>query len=302
MTRPGQYRTPASLRQALEARLKASCANHFELRRRRQLVVFDRFLARVVQVAGDAIILKGGLVLEMRLDIVRATKDIDLRMSGAPDRVLERLRAAARLSLADFMQFEVRDDPRHPVLNGPGLVYEGRRFRVTCRLADKVYGDPFGVDVAHGDPIVGSTDLIQATDVLGFAGIEPPRIRVYPVVSHVAEKLHAYTLPRDRPNSRVKDLPDIALLASVGGLDAGDLHAALKATFNYRGTHPLPGALPAPPPGWKPAYDRMVDQFALPWTTLDALFGAAKGFLNPVLDHGPDVGVWSARSWAWSTP
>ena len=34
-----------------------------------------------------------------------------------------------------------------------------------------------------------------------------------------AEKLHAYTLPRNSANSRVKDLVDMALLIGSGGLD-----------------------------------------------------------------------------------
>jgi hypothetical protein len=33
------------------------------------------------------------------------------------------------------------------------------------------------------------------------------RLRLYPRETHVAEKLHAYTLPRRRENSRVRDLP-----------------------------------------------------------------------------------------------
>ena len=55
------------------------------LARKRQLLVFDRFLARVVAIFGDAALLKGGLVLELRLERARTTKDIDLRVIGSPD-------------------------------------------------------------------------------------------------------------------------------------------------------------------------------------------------------------------------
>jgi hypothetical protein len=51
----------------------------------------------------------------------------------------------------------------------------------------------------------GEADLLVADDVLGFAGISPPTLRVYPIETHIAEKLHAYTLPRKRPNSRITD-------------------------------------------------------------------------------------------------
>jgi len=32
-----------------------------------------------------------------------------------------------------------------------------------------------------------------AEDVLAFAGIAPPTLRLYPIETHIAEKLHAYT-------------------------------------------------------------------------------------------------------------
>jgi hypothetical protein len=128
------------------------------------------------------------------------------------------------------------------------MQYEGLRFRAECRLAGKPYGDPFGVDAAFGDPMVGPPEIVVAEDVLGFAGIAPPTLRIYPIETHIAEKLHAFTMPRARPNSRVKDLPDLALLASAGPLEAERLRAALEQTFTFRKTHALPAALPAPPP------------------------------------------------------
>jgi hypothetical protein len=47
------------------------------------------------------------------------------------------------------------------------------------------------VDVAIGGPIFGAPEIIVADDVLGFAGIAPPTLRLYPVETHIAEKLHA---------------------------------------------------------------------------------------------------------------
>ena len=55
------YETPAAFKRALEDRLKAGSKTGVDFARRRQLVVFDRFLARVVATFGDAAILKGGL-------------------------------------------------------------------------------------------------------------------------------------------------------------------------------------------------------------------------------------------------
>jgi hypothetical protein len=251
------YASPEAFKQAVEQRLRAMSNAGTDFGRRRQLLVFDRFLARVVAVLGDAVMLKGGLVVELRLERARTTKDVDLRLTGSPEHVLRQLQEAARLDLGDFLVFEVGPDDEHPEINNEGMQYEGMRFRAVCRLAGKRYGNPFGVDVAFGDPILGPPEVIIADDILGFAGIAPPTLRIYPIETHVAEKLHAYTLPRKRPNSRVKDLPDIALLAGVKALDSKLLRAALEQTFQFRKTHHLPAAFPAPLPSWEAPYEAM---------------------------------------------
>lgn len=78
------YASPQAFRQALEQRPKTASNSGIDFARRRQLPVFDRFLARVVAVFGDTALLKGGLVLELRLEHARATKDVDLRLTGSP--------------------------------------------------------------------------------------------------------------------------------------------------------------------------------------------------------------------------
>jgi hypothetical protein len=55
-----RYATPLAFKQALEQRLKSSSTTGADFARRRQLLVFDRFLARIVSVVGDAVTLKAG--------------------------------------------------------------------------------------------------------------------------------------------------------------------------------------------------------------------------------------------------
>jgi len=295
------YGSAEAFKQALEQRLRTATKAGTALARKRQLLVFDRFLARVVAVLGDAATLKGGLVLEQRLEHARTTKDIDLRLMGSSDHMLARLQEAARRDLGDFMTFEVRPDDDHPEIQNDGMLYDGLRFRAECTLAGKLYGQRFGVDVAFGDPILGEPDVVAAKDVLGFAGIEPPTLRIYPIETHIAEKLHAYTMPRTRPNSRVKDLPDIALLASAKTIDAARLRAALEQTFGFRSTHDLPGRLPEPAPAWSAPYATMAREDQLPWPTLVGVTAAARAFLDPVLAGSLDA-TWSPRTWTWTGP
>jgi hypothetical protein len=80
------YNSPKAFKEALEQRLRSASKNGVDFARRRQLLVFDRFLARLVAVLSDTVLLKGGLVLELRLERARTTKDIDLRLTGSPAR------------------------------------------------------------------------------------------------------------------------------------------------------------------------------------------------------------------------
>lgn len=293
------YFSPQAFKQALEQRLRTASKSGADFARRRQLLVFDRFLARIVALFGDAVLLKGGLVLELRLERARTTKDIDLRLTGSPDDLLARLQEAGRRDFGDFMAYEVNPDAEQPTIQNDGMQYEGLRFRAECRLAGKLYGQPFGVNVAFGDPILGEPQTATADDVLAFAGIAPPVLRLYPIETHIAEKLHAYTMPRTRPNTRVKDLPDMALLATTTPLKAGQLRAALKRTFEFRATHPLPSSLPNPPANWSTPYVEMARENELAWTTLEQLSAAVGTFLNPVL--AGKGGVWHPAAWAWDS-
>jgi hypothetical protein len=295
------YASPGAFKQSLEQRLRASAKTGAAFARKRQLLVFDRFLARIVAVLGDAAMLKGGRALELRLERARTTKDIDLRVMGSPHDILMTLQEAGRRDLGDFVTFEVSADDDHPEIQNDGLQYDGLRFRTECKLAGKLYGQPFGVDVVFGDPILGEPEVVVAEDILGFAGVAPPRLRLCPIETHIAEKLHAYTMPRLRPNSRVKDLPDIALLATARtpqALDARRLRAALEQTFTFRKTHALPATLPAPLSAWTMPYAAMAREDQLVWPTLDAVTHAARAFLDPVLAAGFG-GAWEPAGWRW---
>jgi hypothetical protein len=296
-----RYLTGDAFRNALEQRLRRNASHGDDFNRRRQLLVFHRFLARASQVFADAITLKGGLVLELRLQRARTTRDVDLRLTGDPRDLLARIQQAGQLDLGDFMRFELRLDPHHPDIQNEGVRYDGRRFRAECRIERDLFGQPFGVDVAIGDPMHGAPELIEVEDTLGFAGIPPPRLHVYPLETHLAEKLHAYTLPRTRPNTRVKDLPDLALLGSIRPLESRRLRQALMRTFSFRRTHGLPFFLPSPPPEWHRPYQAMATQDGLPWKTLDVLTEAVRAFLDPVLlDEDLDA-AWSPTAWTWTS-
>jgi hypothetical protein len=165
-------------------------------------------------------------------------------------------------------------------------------------LGGRMYGDPFGVDVAFGDPILGQPQEFETPAVLEFIGIPSSRVRVYPAETHLAEKLHAYTRQRPGFNSRVKDLPDLALLATGEAFAADRVRAALRQTFEFRGTHPVPTSIPTPPVAWADSYARIARNDGLRWQTLAEVTSAVREFLEPVLSDAR-IQVWQPAEWRW---
>jgi predicted nucleotidyltransferase component of viral defense system len=299
MKRLKQYATPEAFKHALETRIrKASTEAGMDLARYRQLLIFDRFLARIFEEFQDRAVAKGGVVLELRLERARTTRDVDLRLVGSPEGLLEQLQRAGRRDLSDHLSFIVIIDSERPTLEGEGMVYDGQRFRAECLLAGKLYGNPFGVDIAFGDVLTVAPEIIEGSRFLEFAGIAPARLRIYPREAHIAEKLHAYTLPRRNENSRVKDLPDLALLATTGPFEATKLRTALERTFKFRDSHRLPANVPRAPASWARIYARMATDDDLPWSTLEAVETAVQRFLDPIL--GEERGTWDPKAWSWS--
>jgi hypothetical protein len=96
----------------------------------------------------------------------------------------------------------------------------------------------------------------------------------------------------------VRDLPDIAILASVGPVESEEVRAALALSFTHRATHALPSAFPDAPLRWAEPYAELAEANRLPWPSLQAVEHAARAFLDPVL-RGEQM-AWDPNGWAWS--
>ena len=96
----------------------------------------------------------------------------------------------------------------------------------------------------------------------------------------------------------MKDLPDLALLASAQSLDAKRVRAALEQTFAFRKTHDLPPTLQEPPVSWAAPYAAMVLEDQLRWPTLADVTAAARAFLEPILAGAVDAS-WNPDGWTW---
>ena len=88
-------------------------------------------------------------------------------------------------------------------------------------------------------------EVIEGRHLLGFAGIASPSLYMIPREQQFAEKLHAYTLPRQgAANTRIRDLVDMVLLIQSATLARNKVTEAIRVTFERRETHALPNVLP----------------------------------------------------------
>ena len=123
---------------------------------------------------------------------------------------------------------------------------------------------------------------VACRDWLGFAGIESSWILMIAREQQFAEKIHAYTLPRNAANSRMKDLVDLALLIGSGGLDKPRIMEALRLTFERRGTHDLPANLVPPPADWQIPFHALAEGCRFP-TDVAGVFAGVQKFVEEVL-------------------
>jgi len=290
MAIPRAYATAGAFRRALEGRLKTvSQAEQFDLNRLRRQVSFDRLLARLFRGDAEPWVLKGGYALELRFKSARSTIDIDLtvqRVIGtaqggdAARAIREMLQAKADVSLGDWFEYSIGP----PMMDLAAAPYGGARYSVETRMDGRVFAR-FHLDAGVGDVVIQPLETIECRDWLGFAGLESPHVRMISREQQFAEKIHAYSLPRSSPNSRVKDLVDLALLIGDAQLDRRKVFNALHLTFERRRTHSLPTSLSAPPKEWQMPFRALAEECGMQ-ADMAACFESVREFLERVLHSG----------------
>jgi hypothetical protein len=257
------YATAVAFRVALEERLKQrSQTDQIDINRLRRQLSFDRLLARLFSGDSAPWALKGGYALELRFKSARSTVDIDLALqravsasigsAEANQTVREILQAAAAIPLGDWFEYIIGP----AMLDITAAPYGGARYPVEAHMGGRIFAK-FHIDVGIGDVVMRPLETATTNDWLMFAGIEPSPVQMIAREQQFAEKIHAYTLPRSAPNSRVKDLVDLALLIEEGQLDLEKCANALRLTFERRDTHHLPLFLDVPPQDWQAPFEAL---------------------------------------------
>jgi len=191
--------------------------------------------------------------------------------------------AAVRLLLQDLANADLGDGFEfligEPTMDLDAAPYGGSRFPVEASMGDRNFAS-FHLDVSAGDVLREPFELLEGQDWMGFAGIAPSKVPAISREEQFAEKLHAYSLPREgRPNSRVKDLVDLLLLIESGTLDVDRVGQCIEATFRRRDTHPVPSSLEPPPQAWAGPFAEMAGKCGLS-QDLAAAFSRVAEFIS----------------------
>ncbi len=224
--------------------------------------------------------------MELRIQAARTTRDIDLAIRQLPGGVRQwdeaairnLLENAAGIDLEDSFEFFIGE----PTMDLDAAPYGGSRYPVEARMAGRRFAQ-FHLDVSAGDVLREPYETLEGRDWLGFAELPRAKVSAVSREEQFAEKLHAYTLPRQgRPNTRVKDLLDLVLLSVSGTLDAARVRESVAATFHRRATHPVPATLPPPPEAWRESFAELASECGMA-PEIEAHFAQVAGFLALVL-------------------
>ena len=257
------YGSAAAFRTALRDRFAeiAKADTRYSLDELQRQFAYDRALARLFAAPdADSWVLKGAGELLARLEQARHSKDIDVyfaEQSAAVADATSALRTALDRDLGDFFAFEVT---RIVALQEEA---RGSRVHVRATLGAKTFA-VFHIDVVVGTAMSGEPDIVAPLTPLRIDGLVRPSYRAFPLADHVADKFAAILGTHLRGgtmtgSSRIKDLVDIALIATTQPISGPALRAAVLAGAAHRGL-PLPDAFAVPDEAvWRRGYPQSAD-------------------------------------------
>ena len=261
---------------------------------------FSRLLARVfASESAENWVLKGGVAALARVRDGRMTRDVDLfhqTRQANLDQAVAEFEAAMAIDLGDHFTFRVVDVRAIPEKTGR-VGAAGRGLVVSVRSAKSSQNIP--IDIVADSVMTGTPDVAQYESV-PVPGIEPPAVRLYPVVDHMADKIAAtHTLfGSTRRSTRVRDMADLVLFATHKFVDGADLHRAIATEWAYREFEGDPQF--DPPEEWRPAYATMVrDLDVINYKTFDTARDLLARFLDPALSGEADGYRWNPLALNW---
>jgi len=282
------YESPAALRQALETRLgNRSRETGTDLERLRRRAAFERLLVRLELGAPHRWVVKGGMALEIRLgDRARSTRDLDLALRDAQGDG-----SSVRELLIDCLAVAREEDGFEFLVGEPTTITldeagrPGWRFPVESRMAGRKFAN-VRLDVVARDDEISKTQRVELPGVLDFAGLARHDVEAVHPAQHFAEKVHAFTRTYgERPNTRVRDLPDMVLLIDDGLEPTAELFSIVSRLFDARANATVPAQLPDAPSFWHENYPALAADLDVSAKTLDEAMTLVRAFWAALLRH-----------------
>ncbi len=297
-----RYETPSAFRSALKDRFGqiARTDRRYSLDELQRQFGYDRALARLFSSDGaDRWVLKGAGALLARLATARHSKDVDVFFNATNadiDDAVDALRAALRIDIGDHFDFDIT---RITPLQEEAM---GARVHVSARLGPTRFAT-FHIDVVVTTTMTGTPDVVAPLTPLNIEGLIRPYYRVFPVPDHLADKLcatiGAYSQSgQPASSSRVKDLVDIAIIATTQAVASKALRTAVITNAALRRLE-LPERFAVPDQvGWAARYPRVAAEAPGPVPDYGTAVILASRIFDPVLD-ATATGTWdpSARGW-----
>ena len=297
-----RYQTPAAFRTALKDRFGhiARTDRRYTLDELQRQFAYDRVLARLFS-SPDAArwVLKGAGALLARLASARHSKDVDVFFDATEadvDDAVHALRAALQIDLGDhFLLDIVRVAPLQEDAKGV-------RVHVTARLGATSFAT-FHIDVVVGAVMTDTPDIVPPLTPLDIEGLVRPSYQVFPVADHLADKLCATVgvykrTGQQASSSRVKDLVDIAIIASTLTIDSTALRTAVIVNAAWRKLMLPERFALLDPAGWAARYPRVAADAPGPVPDYHTAVNLACQVFDPILD-ATATGVWSPSARAW---
>lgn len=202
--------------------------------------VGDRLLYRLGRsTEADEFYLKGGVLVGNLVDEpFRTTRDLDfLRRHGPPDpdEMRQRFHAIASVPVDDGITFtRVRAEPTDRATDD----YEG--VKVFVEGSVEGHGAVVKIDIGFGDVVEPPVEPIELAPFLPDDA--RARVRAYRAETVLAEKVET-TFSKILAEHRLKDILDVVVLSDRLALHGPTALAALRATFQRRGTDADPQVL-----------------------------------------------------------
>ncbi len=249
----------------------------------------DRLLYRLGRSSQTSeFFLKGGLLIANLLNSPhRFTRDIDLLRSHGPtdpDEIRGRFREIVSVKLEDGIVFDP-DGVRAVKTERNIDEYDGVKVFVRASIGDTEL--EVRIDIGFGDDVVPPVHRVKITP---FLSDDPPaQVLAYAAAPVIAEKVETLISKFPAIQHRLKDILDVMVLSNTQSFDGLELAAALRATFERRGTRADTGVLremKATLVGrkWETGWSAMLKDKAVqhPPQLADALL-AFERFISPIL-------------------